>query len=262
MSCLSRDGISIHYEIQGRGPWLTLAHALAGDLGLWDEQVAELAGDFTLLRYDLRGPGGSNMPPAPWQLADLAADVIALWDALGIERSHFVGLSLGGMIGQHLALAAPHRIDRLVLAATSSGYASNRDSVARLWAQRIALVAAQGMNAVVDATLGRWFTEPFFCEQPARIAHIADVIRRTPVAGYAACGRLVASMDTEARLAEIRLPTLVIGGEEDGGTTPEMVGALARRIAGARLEILPQAAHLVNVEQRQLFNALLLAFLC
>ena len=152
MSCLSRDGISIHYEIQGRGPWLTLAHALAGDLGLWDEQVAELAGDFTLLRYDLRGHGGSNMPPAPWQLADLAADVIALWDALGIERSHFVGLSLGGMIGQHLALAAPHRIDRLVLAATSSGYASNRDSVARLWAQRIALVAAQGMNAVVDAT--------------------------------------------------------------------------------------------------------------
>lgn len=261
MNTLVANGVDIHYDIQGQGPWITFAHSLACDLHQWDEQAKALAADFTVLRYDLRGHGRSGTPPAPWTFADLVADLTALWDALGIARSHFVGLSLGGMIGQHLALDHPDRLARLVLCATTSSYGTNRDSVARLWEQRIAQVNAKGMDSVVEATLGRWFTEPYACEEPDVMARIAAAIRATPVAGYAACGRLVSTMETTARLPEIRVPTLVIGGEEDGGTTPDMMTALARGIAGARLEILPQASHLVNVEQAQLFNALLLAFL-
>lgn len=261
MKTVVANGVEMRYDIQGRGPWITFAHSLACDLNQWDEQVAALTNDFTLLRYDLRGHGGSGTPPAPWTFADLVADVVALWDSLGIGRSHFVGLSLGGMIGQHLALDHPQRLDRLVLCSTTSSYGSNRDSVARLWEQRIAQVNDKGMDSVVEATLCRWFTEPYRCEEPDVMARIASAIRATPVAGYAASGRLVSAMDTTARLGEIRLPTLVIGGEEDGGTTPAMMTALAGGISGARLEILPQASHLVNVEQAQLFNALLMAFL-
>ena len=255
------NNIQICYDVQGSGPWITFAHSLACDLHQWDEQAAALAGDFTVLRYDLRGHGRSGTPPAPWTFADLVADLLALWNALGIERSHFVGLSLGGMIGQHLALDHSERLDRLVLCSTTSSYGSNRASVARLWEQRIAQVNDKGMDSVVDATLCRWFTEPYRCEEPDVMARISSAILATPVAGYAASGRLVSAMDTTARLGEIRLPTLVIGGEEDGGTTPAMMTALAGGISGARLEILPQASHLVNVEQAQLFNALLMAFL-
>lgn len=261
MKTFSARGVDIGYEIQGSGPWITFAHSLACDRHQWDEQAAALAADFTVLRYDLRGHGGSSTPPGPWTFADLVADVIALWDGLDIARSHFVGLSIGGMIGQHLALDHADRIDRLVLCSTTSSYGTNRESVARLWEQRIAQANAKGMESMVEATLGRWFTEPYLCEEPDVMARIAAAIRATPVAGYAACGRLVPAMETTARLGEIRVPTLVIGGEEDGGTTPEMMNALAGGIPGARLEILPQASHLVNVEQAQLFNALLMAFL-
>ncbi|HEY6897083.1 MAG TPA: 3-oxoadipate enol-lactonase [Rhodocyclaceae bacterium] len=261
MQTVRANGLDFRCDIQGSGPWLTLAHSLAADLSMWDAQMEALTPHFTVLRYDLRGHGGSSVPPAPYSFEMLVADQLALWDALSIARSHFLGLSMGGMLGQHLALGAPQRIERLVLASTSSGKGVNPEALAKLWEQRLAQVAAEGMQAMVEPTLGRWFTEPFRYTEPEVMAQIGAAIAATPPAGYAACGRMIPSMDTDGSLPQIVLPTLVLVGEEDAGTPPAMAESIAARIPGARLEVLPQASHLANVEQADLFNALLLAFL-
>jgi len=259
------DGSDLHYQIAGdSGPWLTLSHSLACDLSQWDAQVEALSGQFRILRYDHRGHGQSSVPStatAPYTFAQFTGDVVALWDHLGIERSHFVGLSVGGMIGQYLALEYPQRLDRLVLCSTSSGYGNNREAVAKLWEQRIAQASSSGMGAMMEGTLGRWFTEPYRLEAKEEIARIGALIAATSLAGYAACGRMIATMDTTARLPAIATPTMVLVGDEDPGTPPAMAETIAAAIPGARLEVLPQASHLLNIEQAELFNALLMAFL-
>lgn len=254
------NGIDIRYDIQGSGPWITFAHSLASDLSMWDDQVAALSREFTVLRYDARGHGGSGVPPGPYRFADMVADVVGLLDTLGVARTHFVGLSMGGMIGQYLALVAPQRVDRLVLSSTASGH-DNPDAVAKLWEQRIAQVEAGGMRSMVEGTLGRWFTEPYRCERGDVMARIGALIAATPVAGYAACGRLIPTLDMTPQLPRIVAPTLVLVGEEDPGTVPAMAATIARGIPGARLELIPRASHLLNIEQADLFNELLLAFL-
>ena len=260
MDVIRANGIDIRHDIQGSGPWLTLAHSLACDLSMWDDQIAALSGSFTVLRYDARGHGGSGVPPGPYRFADMVADVLGLLDALQVERTHFCGLSMGGMIGQYLALMAPRRVDRLVLCSTSSGH-DNPEALAKLWDQRLAQAATEGMEAMVEPTLGRWFTEPFLLGEKATMARVGALVAATPVAGYEACGRMIPTLDTAARLGEIKAPTLVLVGDQDGGTPPAMAETIARGIPGARLEVIPQASHLLNVEQADLFNALLLAFL-
>lgn len=261
MEAIEVQGNRIHYDIQGQGPWLTLSSSLAADLSMWDEQMAALAPRFRVLRYDMRGHGRSTIAQDACGFEDLTADVLGLWDALGIVRSHFVGLSIGGMIGQHLALAAPDRVDRLVLCSTSSGYGANREAVAKLWEQRIAQAQAGGMAAMVEGTLGRWFTEAYRLEERDLMTRIGAMIQGTSLAGYAACGRAVAGMDTTERLGRIAMPTMVLVGDDDAGTTPAMAEAIAAAIPGARYENISQASHLLNIEQAELFNALLLAFL-
>lgn len=265
MPVVDINGNRIHYDIQGEGPWLTLSSSLAADLSLWEGQMAALTPYFRVLRYDMRGHGRSTIAQDSCDFGDLTADVLGLWDALGIARSHFVGLSIGGMIGQHLALAAPERLDRLVLCSTSSGYgdkgSANREAVAKLWEQRIAQAQAGGMAAMVEGTLGRWFTEAYRLEEPEVMARIGAMIQSTSLGGYAACGRAVAAMDTTDRLGRITMPTLVLVGDEDAGTTPAMAESIAAAIPGARYENIPQASHLLNIEQADLFNVLLLAFL-
>ncbi len=260
MKTLRANGIDIRHEVRGSGPWVTLAHSLASDLIMWDDQMDALARDFTVLRYDARGHGGSGVPPGPYRFDDMVADVLGLLDALHVESTHFVGLSMGGMIGQHLALAAPHRVNRLALCSTSSGH-ENPEAVVKLWEQRIAQVEAGGMAVMVEGTLGRWFTEPFRLERADVMTRIGALIAATPLAGYAGCGRLIPTLDATPRLGEIRCPTLVVVGEDDPGTTPAMAQIIARGIPSARLEVFPQASHLLNIEQAELFNELLLAFL-
>lgn len=261
MSVVHANGVDIHYEVQGSGPWLTFSHALAGDLTLWDSQVKALAPYFTLLRYDTRGHGGSSTPPAPYVFPDLVQDVIGLWDALGVEHSHFVGLSMGGMVGQQLAVTAPERLDKLVLCSTSSSFAANREGVARLWEQRIAEVRSNGMAAVVDATLARWFTEPYRYANREQMERVARVMEATSPEGYAACGRMVAGFDLTGALAAIRASTLVLVGEDDAGTPPAVAEIIANAIPNARFEVFPQASHCLNIEQGSLFNLMLKAFL-
>lgn len=252
------NGIDIHYEVSGRGPWLTLSHSLCCDVSMWQPQLAALEPHFTVLRFDTRGHGGSDAPAGPYTFEQLTGDVLGLLDALGIERTHFCGLSMGGMIGQHLALKAPGRIDRLVLADTTSRMPAE---AAPLWAERIRIAQEKGMAAHVEPTLERWFTPPYRAAHPEVMERIGALIRATPVAGYVGCAEAIARIDVTDRLGGIASPALVIVGREDVGTPPAMAAAIAAAIPGARLEIIPEASHLSNIEQADAFNRLLLDFL-
>ena len=257
---LHANGIDIHYTIAGSGPWLTLSHSLACDSSMWDPQMTALTQHFTVLRFDTRGHGQTTAPQeaAAYSWDHLSGDVLGLLDVLGIQRTHFAGLSMGGMIGQQLALRAPERIARLVLADTSSRYPA---AAVPIWDERIRLVREKGLGVLVDSTLERWFTAPFRAAHPEVTARIAGLIRATPPDGYIGCGRTIPTLDITQRLHGLAIPTLVIVGAEDAGTPPAMAQEIAEAIPGARLETIPAAAHLSNIEQAEIFNRLLLEFL-
>jgi 3-oxoadipate enol-lactonase len=258
MNAIRANGIDIRYDIAGEGPWLLLAHSLATDLSLWDDQMAALTAHFRVLRFDTRGHGGSSAPDLPYDFTMLTADVVGLMDALDVRKAHFVGISMGGMIAQHVALTAPERIDRLVLVSTTSGYPPEARA---MWGDRIAAVRAQGMEPLVAPTLERWFTPPWRQAHPEVMARIGGLIRATPAAGYIGSGQAIASLDTTSRLRELPRPTLVIAGANDAGTPPAMGRRISEQVPGARFESIDSASHLCNVEQAEVFNRLLLEFL-
>lgn len=252
------NGIDIHCEISGSGPWLTLSHSLCCDASMWQPQLAALEKRFTVLRFDTRGHGGTDAPAGAYTFEQLTDDVLGLLDALKIGRTHFCGLSMGGMIGQHLALKAPDRIGRLVLADTTSRMPPEAGP---LWAERIRIAQEKGMEAHVQPTLERWFTAPWRAAHPEVMETIGTLIRNTPVAGYVGCAQAIARIDVTDRLDGIKAPTLVIVGRDDVGTPPAMSEAIAAAIPGARLAVIPAASHLSNIEQAEAFNKLLVDFL-
>jgi 3-oxoadipate enol-lactonase len=253
------NGIDLHYTIDGtRGPWVSLSHSLACDSGMWDEQVAGLAQDYRVLRFDTRGHGQSAVPAGPYSFVQLADDVSALLDALQIERTHFAGLSMGGMIGQSLGLRHPQRLLSLTLADTASRQPIGAEKV---WQERIAQARAHGMQALEEATLARWFTESYRKAQPAVMQRIGAMIRATPVEGYANCGYAIARINFTDQLAAIRCPVMIIVGEDDPGTPVAMSREIHAAIPGSKLVVLPRAAHLSNIEQAQAFNRALIDFL-
>ncbi len=252
------NGIDIHCEVSGGGPWLTLSHSLCCDVSMWQPQLAALEKHFTVLRFDTRGHGGSDAPAGAYTFDQLADDVLGLLDALKIGRTHFCGLSMGGMIGQHLALKAPGRIDRLVLADTTSRMPAEAQP---LWAERIRIAEEKGMGAHVQPTLERWFTAPWRAAHPEVMEKIGGLIRATPAAGYIGCAHAIARIDVTERLHGVKSPPLVIVGRDDVGTPPAMAEAIAAAIPGARLAVIPEASHLSNIEQADVFNRLLLDFL-
>lgn len=258
MAITHANGIDLHYEVTGAGPWVTMVHALACDLSIWDAQVAALAPHSSVLRLDLRGHGGSGAPSGPYSLEQMAGDVIGLLDALHVEQTHLVGLSIGGMVAQHVALQAPRRLRSLVLCSTTSGYPPPAQAVLQ---ERIRAVSEQGVEPQIEPTLARWFTDAYRRSHPEVMAHIASLIRVTPVAGYLGCCHAIARLDTAARLHQIDVPTLVLVGEQDAGTPPAMAQVIHEAIAGSRLEVIANASHLANIEQANTFNRHLLDFL-
>ena len=254
---IKTNDIETNYTIEGEGPWLAMSHSLACNLSMWDPQVKLLARRFKVLRYDTRGHGNSDAPPGPYTLEQLADDAKALFDALGITRTHWAGLSMGGMIGQVFALKYPGVFQSMVLADTTGRYPPN---AAQTWDERVRSARAGGMGAVVESTVGRWFTEPYRNAHKEVISRISEGIRSTPVEGYAGCCAAIAKMDALDRLKEVDCPTLVIVGEQDQGTTPAAAKLIQENIRGAELVIIPSAAHLSNVEQAEAFNAALTSF--
>lgn len=252
------NGIDLHYVLEGSGPVVTLAHSLATDLTLWDELGAELAKRFTVLRFDARGHGRTSAPAGPYDFPMLVADLVGLLDALQIGRTHFVGLSMGGMLGQHFALSHPERLDHLALVSTTSRIPPEAGA---LWDERIAVARAQGMQAHVESTLARWFTTPYRAAHPEVMARIGALVAATPVAGFAGWGAAICTLDVTAQLGAVRAPTLVVVGADDPGTPPAAGEAIAAAIPGARLEIVPSASHQLVIEQADVFKRLLLDFL-
>ena len=242
------NDIEVHYEITGQGPWLTLSHSLATTLDMWQPQLQRLAEHFTLLRYDTRGHGGTSAPAAPYTLAQLADDAHVLLQHLGVARTHWLGLSMGGMIGQMLAVRHPQQLHRVVLADTTGQVPPG---AAQMWADRVHLARTQGLQALVEPTLSRWFTEPYRAAQPAVMAHIGAMIRNTPVEGYAGCCAAIANTDLLTALQQQRSPALVIVGDQDQATPVAAAQALVQHWPGARLVVLADAAHLANVEQAE-----------
>lgn len=252
------NGIEINYEVEGNGPWLTLSHSLACNLHMWDPQMPVLTKSFKVLRFDTRGHGQSSAPAGEYTLEELADDLKGLFDALGIKQTHYAGLSMGGMIAQAFALKYPGVFQSMVLADTTSRRPPN---AAQMWGERIQNAQTKGMGAIVQGTLERWFTEPYRNARKDVMERIGNDIRNTPVAGFVGCCHAISKVDYLDRLREIRVPALVMVGEQDHGTPPEAARAIQANLPGSELKIIPSAAHLSNVEQAQVFNDAMLGFL-
>lgn len=252
------NGIDTYCVIEGEGPWLVLSHSLACDHTMWDEQIEALARSFKVLRYDTRGHGRSTVTPGPYSLDLLADDLNALLDAFGIEQAHVVGLSMGGMIGQVFALAHQNRLKTLVLCDTTSFYSP---AVRPLWMARIEEGRAQGMPALAEATLERWFTPEYRERRPDMMLRFAARIATTPFGGYAACSEALLNINVTERLRDIRVPSLMIVGARDVGTPVTMAQAIHDNLPDCRLVVIEDAAHFPNIEQPDAFIGALLSFL-
>lgn len=250
--------MNVAYRIDGleTKPALVLSNSLGTTSDLWDAQLPALERDFRVLRYDHPGHGQTEVPAGPVTVEALARDVLELLDRLQLERVSFCGLSLGGMVGMALALDAPERVDRLVLCCTAA-YLGPPEG----WHERARLVRAGGTAAIAERVLERWFTDPFRDEHPALVARFQALLEATPPEGYSACCEAIAAWDARTSLDAIRAPTLVIAGAEDVAAPPEDAAFLAESIPTAELVVLPDAAHLANVEQPEAFNRALLGHL-
>ncbi len=251
------DGCALHVEVEGPSdaPALMLSNSLGTDLGMWDAQVESFAERFRLIRYDRRGHGKSDVPPGPYSMERLGRDVLGILDHLGIGSIDWCGLSMGGMVGQWLGAHTPGRVRRLVLANTAC-YFPAKD----IWNDRIALVRRQGVTAIADATMERWFTAGFRAKAPDAIARMKGMVLTTPAAGYIANSEAVRDMDHRELLARINAPTLLIAGRHDVATTLEGMDFIRTHIPGAALTVL-DAGHISNVEQASDFTAAVLDFL-
>jgi 3-oxoadipate enol-lactonase len=254
------NDIDVHYTLEGpsEAPTVTMSHSLATDLSMWDPQAAALAKRYRVLRYDTRGHGGTDAPAGAYSLQQLAADARGLLEALGIARTHWVGLSMGGMIGQTLALSSPQILQSLSLCDTSSRIPAEAKP---LWDERITVAETKGMDPHVEPTIARWFTAPFVQARPDVVESVRDMIRRTPPRGYAGCCHAIRALDLTDRLSAVSLPTLIIVGAQDVGTPVAASQAIHERIKGSELVILDSASHLSNLEQPQAFTRALEAFL-
>jgi len=238
--------VAVHALVSGRedGPAVVLSNSLGADHRMWDPQVAALEEHFRVIRYDTRGHGSSPVPPGPYTVDDLADDVVALLDRLGIERAHVVGLSLGGATAMRLAVRHPDRVDRLALLCTAAVFLTPQ-----MWADRAAAVRTDGVRSIAGSIVDRWFTPDFLATRPEDRAAYETMVGATPDEGYAGCCDALASFDTRSDLAHIRASTLVIGGAQDPATPTSKQQEIADGIPGARLLVVPDAAHLANAEQ-------------
>jgi 3-oxoadipate enol-lactonase len=250
--------IDLHHVIDGPedAPVLVLGPSIGTNLGLFDAQAAALADRYRVVRFDLPGHGGTPAPPGPYSIAGLAGDVIGLVDALGIERFHYGGVSIGGAIGQWLGIHHGDRLLSLTICASAARFADPES-----WPARAATVRAEGTEAMLASRPGTWFTHDFARERPAEAERLLDMLRATDREGYAGCCEAIATFDVRADLGRISVPTLVVAGADDPATTVEMMREIADGIPGAEFVVVSHAAHLVNAEQPQVVTDALAAHL-
>jgi 3-oxoadipate enol-lactonase len=239
-----------------RAPVLVLGNSLGTSAAVWDRQVPQLQRSFRLLRFELPGHGGSAAPAGEYTIAGLGAGVLGLLDSLGVDRVGYCGTSLGGMIGMWLAAHAPDRIAALGLVCTSAYLPP-----AAGWLARAEAVRADGMASICGPVMSRWFTPAYTAHEPTVVDAFRAEFERTDLVGYAGCCAAIERMDLRPVLAAITAPTLVLAGADDLATPPEHGEVIARGVAGARLEVIPGAAHLAAVSAPDRVSAALLSHL-
>jgi 3-oxoadipate enol-lactonase len=252
------NGIEINYTVEGQGPWVVMSHSLACDRSMWDEQAQHLKARYRVLRFDTRGHGGSDAPEGAYTLDMFSDDLLGLLDGLSVQSPHFIGLSMGGMIGMTFALKHPKRLRSLVLCDTSSRIPPEAGPV---WEERIKIAAEQGMEPLVEPTLQRWFTAPFYKSNKAMMARVGQMIRNTKPAGYIGCCKAIPKINLTDRLGAIGCPVQVVVGEQDVGTPVAMSRAIRDAIPRSELVVIPSASHLSNLEQPAVFNKAIAEFI-
>ena len=254
------NGLSMNYDLTGKegAPVVVLSHSLGSSMVMWDPQLPILESHFQVLRYDTRGHGESEAAPGPYTFEMLAEDVVGLLNGLGVPRVHFVGLSMGGMIGQALGVYHSDRLLSLILCDTA---AANPPGSREIWAERIDLVRKEGLAPLLEPTLDRWFTPEFIRQAPPNLEIIRQQFLATSVNGYVGCSQAIMALDYFEKLGKIQIPTLIVVGEEDPGTPVSAARAMQERMVDSKLVILRGARHLSNVEQAEAFSRAVLEFL-
>ena len=257
---IEANGISIGYDLDGPAdaPVITMSHSLAANRDMWWLQTDALKQNYRVLRYDTRGHGETSVTQGPYSIALLVDDVVALLDAIGIWKTHFVGLSMGGMIGQLLAANHPSKLHSVTLCATACRMAPE---MAPVWDERIKSAKDNGMVAISGTTIERWFTQPYLTSNKAEVERITHMIETTSATGFAGCGQAIKILDQLEDLARIVVPTSILVGADDVSTPPAASEVINKHVKDSKMEVIENSSHLLNVERPRIFNETLLAFL-
>jgi 3-oxoadipate enol-lactonase len=256
---IKANGITINYQIDGPegAPWLVFSNSLATSTAMWDDQAAALQSTFRVLRYDQRGHGGTEAPSGRYAFDTLLDDALALLDVLGIAKAHFAGLSMGGATALGLAERRPDRLDRVIVC--DSPCQSTPQS-SQQWEERIAVAQKQGIEALVEPTVGRWFPPETLANNPPHVDKVRAMIRNTPVDGFIGCAAALANHDYASAAATVQRPVLFVVGEKDGAA-PAAMRKLHEKVAGSRFVELSSAGHISNMDRPAEFNQALRDFL-
>ena len=258
MPSITVKDVDLHYALSGPegAPAVAFSNSIGTTLEMWDAQAKALSAHYRCLRYDTRGHGRSTTVDRSIAINDLADDLAGLLDALSLPKAHIVGLSLGGMTAQAFTLRYPERITSLTLMATAAYLPP-----AEAWEQRAVTVCRDGMAVIADAVIARWFTPAYPQAFPDKVAAVREGFLHMDPGGYAACCRVIRDMDLRQDIGLITTPTLIIAGADDLATPVELMEDIRARIAGSELVVLPNAAHILAIEQADRVNRHLLSFL-
>ena len=258
MAFATLGGTTLHYRLAGppAGPALVLANSLGTDARIWDDVIAALSDTYRILSYDKRGHGLSDAPPGPYKIDDHIHDLLGLADHVGFGDFALCGVSIGGLIAQGVALRAPHRLSGLILCDTAP-----KVGTPEMWNTRIEAVANAGVASISEAILARWFAPSFMTTHSAQYAGWKNLLERTPAHGYAATCASLRDADLTAQIHAITLPTLVVVGEVDGSTPPDLVRAMADLLPDARFKVIPGAGHIPSIEAPDALIALMRSYL-
>jgi len=256
---IKANGLNFNYTIDGTegAPWLVFSNSLATTVAMWDEQAAALKGKYRVLRYDQRGHGGTDAPAGRYAFDTLIADAVALMDALGIRKANFGGLSMGGATALGLAQQHPDRVERIIVC--DSGCMSTPQSTQQ-WEERIVVAQKEGMEALVEPTMARWFPPETLKANPPHLAKVRGMIRATAVNGFIGCAAALADHNYNAKVATVKCPTLFIVGEKDG-PAPAAMKDMHARLPGSRYVELPGAGHISNMDRPAEFTKAIADFL-
>jgi 3-oxoadipate enol-lactonase len=261
MMKVNRGTFSLATFVSGQpegAPWIVLSNSLGASSMMWEPQLELLGQRYRILRYDTRGHGQSDSPPAPYHFNDLVADVIALLDHYKISKAHYMGLSLGGMTGLGLALHHAARFDKIICC---DARADNPPPFVKSWDDRIAAIESHGLQSIVHGTMERWFVEQWRKENPDRLQSFVDELLHTSVNGYKGCAQALKELDYFKDLGHVTLPMLYVVGENDLGASPDVMRAMAQATPGSAFIQIPHAAHLPNVDNTADFNRAIKGFL-